>query len=73
MDLGKTAGHGLDRLLGFDVVGVAAGEEMIVGITDGSQIVFEHPPDHLVLMPQGHEDGDPLARSVLDLSWTRRK
>ena len=73
VDLRKAIGHRSHCVLGFDVVGVAAGEEMIVGVTDRRQVVFEHPPDHLVLMPQGHKDRDPLARSVFELPRARRE
>ena len=73
MDLRKPPGDRPDRLLGFDVVGIAAREDVIVGITDRSQVVFEHPSDHLVLLPQGHEDGDPLARGIFQLAGTGRE
>src|ERR1041385_2120806 len=46
---------------------------MVIRISNGCQIVLQHPADDFVLMPQRYEDCNALARCVFQLPRTRRK
>src|SRR5262249_59675396 len=44
------------------VIGVDAGEDVVVVIVDGGKVAFEHSLDDGVLLPERNEDGDGALR-----------
>ncbi len=73
VNVGEPASHGAHRVLRSRVVRVAAGEDVVVGIANGGEIVFEHPPDHLVFLPQRDQDRDSPLRGRIELALPGRK
>jgi hypothetical protein len=58
VDAGVERGLLFDGAEGEGVVGIYADEEVVVGVADGGEVVFEHAADRVVFVPEGDEDGD---------------
>ena len=62
VDAGMAPRDPADCLHGGIVVGIHAREDVVVAVTDGGQIAFEHTLDDAILLPQRHKDRDPPLR-----------
>ena len=67
MNVGKTAFGLPDRREGRLVVRISADKEIVVAVSNGGDVVRQHPADHVRFVPKGDEDGEALLRRAGDL------
>src|SRR5579859_4271843 len=48
----QASGNGAHGVLRLPVVRIDAGEDVVVAVANGGQVVLQHAADHLVLPPQ---------------------